>query len=174
MASNNMLLWSDHLGSLFCVLFAAVFLGVPVALFPALILWEQGGSRRRAARWVFVAYGVLIAAVVITAGAIFFMTRAGARNAVSTVRSHRQGRVVLVSKAGSHELNDRAAVDELFSLIDAAVGVGAHHSSPVDNIEIVFPDDGYSFLIGRDSAQGHPDEYWFQLKEYPGKSPNRG
>jgi len=68
---------------------------------------------------------------------------------------------ITLSRAGAHrELTDRQEITQLIALLQTLKGVAAHHSHPVEKIDLVFNSGGrqYHYRIGRDSER--PWEFW--------------
>ena len=88
------------------------------------------------------------------------------------LRSFAAGQVdSLIIRSGSKhvELREPAAIGDLFSLVCRGRKVCAHHSHPVDKIELFLPGTGYTYSLGRDSKV--KDEFWLDWVSYPGSDP---
>ena len=75
------------------------------------------------------------------------------------------------SPSNSVTLSDTAAVTELLRMIDKGDSVWAHHSYPIKEIHLSFPQIGYTYALGRDSERD--SEFWLKWVAYPGSGAPR-
>jgi hypothetical protein len=61
-------------------------------------------------------------------------------------------------------------ISNLLSLICQGRKVSAHHTHPVDKLELFLPAAGYSYSLGKDSEV--EDEFWFDWVSYLGSDPS--
>ena len=153
------------LGRLFIFFWMAVAAGIG-----AYVLLHQYGNANKARTKkltvIFVSVvGVYFSSVLISHVLLNYY----ANKRLQTFAQQHISSLIVYYKGKKIEIRDPRAIDGLLSIICSARKVSAHHSHPVEKINLFFPKAGYTYSLGKDSDR--VDEFWLEWLSYRGSEP---
>ena len=87
------------------------------------------------------------------------------------IMSQKPNRLIITSEGKTNEIIDAVVIAEFFRIVTDGPNVGAHHSHPVSDVRLLFPQSGYIYSLGRDSQ--YTNEFWFNWEGIAGRSGDR-
>jgi len=75
------------------------------------------------------------------------------------IMAQRPNRLIITSEGKTNLIDDAALISDFYRTVSLSKKVPAHHSHPVSNVKLLFPQTGYVYSLARDSQ--YPNEFWF-------------
>jgi len=96
-----------------------------------------------------------------------FLLNVSAKDRFEGMLKWKPDQLIISSAAGRTEIRDPSAINDLLLIITQSTKVWAHHSHPIEEATLVFPQTGYTYSLGRDSQNAH--EFWLDWTGRDGK-----
>ena len=104
-------------------------------------------------------------------GGSLILNYSSAWHSFDRIMSRKPNRLIITSEGKTNEINDAVVIAKFFRIVTEGPNVGAHHSHPVSDVRLFFPQSGYIYSLGRDSQ--YTNEFWFEWEGIAGRSGDR-